>query len=654
MRHSKLLFLLFALLLLHNSFAAVNHHGLTDKQWKYYAFSLDSHGEVAEMFADSLLNISIQQNSKIGELYAHLRFLDIAYANLELEKTTNESSKVCELSIATKDMSNYYYATAQNIKLRISKQLYSECPPLLFKMKKDLQTLYNDKKGWAYYYHALARYQQNRMIYHEAEENFTKSMEIAQGIEELPESFTAMIMIDRCWSYIGLENYEKVAKDIPAILCYNITPLDKANCHTFACLANAYLGNKKQFHEHYSHLKELNLRISNRSDSIFVEAYHELFTKGTINWQHYKEILPEIKYTKLLYLINKMEGNYDKALQYFEKFASHQRKIYGDVYNTDASLLNAQLVNEELNQKNEELQLEQEAQRRKLNLLLAAFAVLGIISMLLIFVYKNHYKQIELKKLETANIIANDKLEKAIAGEHNKTLLIQNMSHEIRTPLNAVMGFSQLLALPIDMVTDEERQEYVQFIHTNSQLLTILVDDVLTISDLEHDNMYINIDICNLNQIGRQAVMTCEYRCKEGVEMRFESSLSDEAFTYSDPNRILQVLINYLGNASKNTSKGSIILTCEQNKEDNTYVFAVTDTGCGIPVDEQKSIFDRYKKLSNTKEGSGIGLNICRNVAKKLNGRVALDETYHDGARFLLILPIITNKPETNQENNNS
>lgn len=239
-------------------------------------------------------------------------------------------------------------------------------------------------------------------------------------------------------------------------------------------------------------------------------------------------------------------------------------------------------------------------------------------------------KQIELRKQK--------QLEDNIAANKAKTKFLQNMSHEIRTPLNAMFGFSQLLGLPDGSCTEEEKAQYNAYIYNSYNMLEMLISDIIDIADSEHGNYRIEISEVTVNDICRNAIMSVEFRCPAGVKMYFTSDLPDNYIIKSDGRRIQQVLINYLTNACKNTQKGEIHLHCSTKEHPGKLSFSVTDTGSGIPKDKANAIFNRFTKLNQFVQGSGLGLNICLTIASKLNGDVYLDTNYTNGARFVFVI----------------
>lgn len=236
-------------------------------------------------------------------------------------------------------------------------------------------------------------------------------------------------------------------------------------------------------------------------------------------------------------------------------------------------------------------------------------------------------KQAEMRKQKI--------LEENIAANNAKTIFLQNMSHEIRTPLNAMFGFAQLLGMPDGSWTEEERALYNSHVLNSYYMMDMLIGDIIDVADAEHGNYQIQITDVPVNDICRKALQSCEYRKPGAVEMQFTSDLPEEYMIKTDGRRVQQVLINYLTNACKHTKEGSILLSCSSTQKPGKIVFAVTDTGDGVPADKADVIFNRFTKLNQFVQGSGLGLNICQMIAEKLDGEVYLDNNYKGGARFV-------------------
>lgn len=217
-----------------------------------------------------------------------------------------------------------------------------------------------------------------------------------------------------------------------------------------------------------------------------------------------------------------------------------------------------------------------------------------------------------------------------------KSVFLSNMSHEIRTPLNALSGFSSLLTE--DGLDDATRKQCTEIIQQNSELLLKLINDVIDLSSLEFEKMQFSIS-------EHDAVATCKNvadtvgKVKQTqAELMFVTPL-EELYIETDDSRLQQVLINLLINATKFTAEGSITLKLEK-ESDEMAVFSVTDTGCGVPKEKQANIFQRFEKLDENAQGSGLGLSICQLIIEHIGGRIWIDPDYTEGSRFLFTHPI--------------
>ena len=229
------------------------------------------------------------------------------------------------------------------------------------------------------------------------------------------------------------------------------------------------------------------------------------------------------------------------------------------------------------------------------------------------------------------------KAEKAVENSiRNKSLFISNMSHEIRTPLNALSGFSDVLTTP--GIDEETRKQCNDIIQLNSRLLLNLVNDVVDISCLDVTNMKFNLKQCNAVNLCEGIIQTLEGIKQTQAEIFFRTELPSLEIE-TDTLRLHQVLINILVNATKFTKEGSIILQLEQNEEGMAQ-FSITDTGCGIPLEKQGLIFERFEKLNDFAQGSGLGLSICQMIVTYMRGRIWVDSNYTQGARFCFTHPL--------------
>lgn len=221
-----------------------------------------------------------------------------------------------------------------------------------------------------------------------------------------------------------------------------------------------------------------------------------------------------------------------------------------------------------------------------------------------------------------------------------KSRFIANISHEIRTPLNAVLGFSQLFANDQIELTAEERKQYAELIMTNGNMLLKLVDDVLEVSKIEAGKLKFNIGEHDVVALVNTAAKIAETNRKsDDVEIRFVTNLSHLTIE-TDRERLLQVLANLTTNAKKCTEHGTITIALEKQPNDDMISISVSDTGCGIPKEKAQEVFERFRKLDSFRQGTGLGLSICKAFVEELGGKIWVDTTYTEGARFVFTHPI--------------
>lgn len=220
-----------------------------------------------------------------------------------------------------------------------------------------------------------------------------------------------------------------------------------------------------------------------------------------------------------------------------------------------------------------------------------------------------------------------------------KQSFLNNMSHEIRTPLNAIVGFSDMLANEPEF-SDEERQEFVDIINTNTKLLLKLVGDVLELSRIESGNLSFTFQRESVHRLLDDVYQTHSLLIRPPLQFLKEFPPEDVQVNV-DPMRLTQVLTNFLNNANKFTKGGSIRLGyCCPSGMSEVHLY-VEDTGIGIPHSEQKMIFERFYKRSEFSQGVGLGLSICVLIVEKMGGRIELQSEEGRGSRFTVVLPCI-------------
>ena len=237
----------------------------------------------------------------------------------------------------------------------------------------------------------------------------------------------------------------------------------------------------------------------------------------------------------------------------------------------------------------------------------------------------------ELKETERMLIGAKEKAEEA---DRLKSAFLANMSHEIRTPLNAIGGFSSLLEEAEDA---EEKHLYATIIEENNKLLLQLISDILDLSKIEAGTFDIIPEQVDAQQLCNELLQSMQVRATEQVEILLAPELPELTFT-SDKNRLYQVLLNFVTNALKFTSEGSIVIDYRING--NEVRFSVQDTGMGIEPEKQEAIFTRFVKLNNFIAGTGLGLPICQSIVTQLGGKIGVESEPGKGSCFWFTHPI--------------
>ena len=253
----------------------------------------------------------------------------------------------------------------------------------------------------------------------------------------------------------------------------------------------------------------------------------------------------------------------------------------------------------------------------------AAFAWIdGQIAHVITSVDINHQKTIE-EELRVAK-------EKAENLDRLKSAFLANMSHEIRTPLNAIVGFASLL---VESDDKKERQDYVDIMQENTELLLQLISDILDLSKIEAGTLDFTMDHLDIKSFCEDIMRNYDIKEDKPVPVLLAPDLP-EYYIYTDKKRLMQVITNFINNALKFTNEGQIMLEYRHKAESNEIEFAVTDTGMGIAPDKVDQVFDRFVKLNSFSKGTGLGLSICRSIIEHLGGTIGAESEIGVGSRF--------------------
>lgn len=395
--------------------------------------------------------------------------------------------------------------------------------------------------------------------------------------------------------------------------------------------AREYIQEAEEWYEYYpfffhsSILKYIQAEYAKQveDDEQAIKLYNEL-TVSTSSANVYNRYL---KMKNSLARLYTKRGRAKEACEIFQDINAARDSINARNYSSQINLLRTIY-------QVDRLEMDNQNERNRL----LFYSIMGCILILNISIASVLY----IRKINKRLIASRLKLEKARQIAENsirtKSVFLSNMSHEIRTPLNALSGFSAILTdANIDIST---RQQCNEIIQQNSDLLLKLIDDVVDLSSLEIGKMQFLFANNNAVAICRNVVDTVEKIKQTSASVLFQTSLENLEI-YTDEARLQQLLINLLINATKFTTEGGITLSLEKQSEE-VALFAVSDTGCGIAPEKQGAIFNRFEKLNENAQGSGLGLSICQLIVERFGGKIWIDPEYKNGSRFLFTHPIVS------------
>lgn len=356
-----------------------------------------------------------------------------------------------------------------------------------------------------------------------------------------------------------------------------------------------------------------------------------------------------------------LDGNTERALDETDKLKNKKEQyllkcdIYGYIGDNEKSFMTQRelmhkrdsitgvMIAENIHQQEEEMAMMQKQQKmfKMLNIILFVafvFAVLTIVMMARNLLIRRSYQKNLLSKnqeLEAAN-------KHVMAANEMKTEFIRNVSHEIRTPLNIINGFAQVLTDGDNSFEPEERKDIADTISENTRQITSLVNKMLVLANETTSNLLSKIKGVDVVEICQRAIEAMPKTDAEKIKVFFDNQVQGGGtILNTNGDSLLLMLGNLLENSVKFTDEGKIVLRLKRTK--THFLFSVEDTGCGIPADKVDTIFERFTKVDEFKEGLGLGLAYCHETAQKLGGSLTLDSTSDAGTTFTLSLPIKLN-----------
>lgn len=356
-----------------------------------------------------------------------------------------------------------------------------------------------------------------------------------------------------------------------------------------------------------------------------------------------------------------LDGNTEQALADVEKLQNlkEQYLLKCDIYHyigdddraflTQRELMHMRdsitgvMIAENMIQQEEEMQLvlSKEKTARMMNYVLVGIVALAILFIIMlhrnIFLRRRYNRQLKAKNEELKSAY-----KQVAAADEMKTEFIRNVSHEIRTPLNIINGFSQVLTDKEADLGDEERSEVADTISYSTRQITSLVNKMLALANENTKDLASQMEKTDGLEICRKALAEMPSVNPEKITVTLDDQTGGNALLYTHGDSLLQMLGNILENSVKFTEQGHILLKVRKEKREGRkmMLFTVEDTGCGIPADKIDTIFERFTKVDEFKEGLGIGLAYCRETTQKLGGTLRLVDTSEKGTTFELGLPV--------------
>jgi len=251
-------------------------------------------------------------------------------------------------------------------------------------------------------------------------------------------------------------------------------------------------------------------------------------------------------------------------------------------------------------------------------------------------------KMVILRKEIETKLIEEQK--KAMESDRLKSAFLANMSHEIRTPMNAILGFSELLE--DDTQDEQDKVIFIKLIRKNGDILLNLINDIIDISKIEANLLSIRKRPVHLNKflndVGYHYKETIASRIDKDIDFQIINEIDSKLTISTDEGRLRQILDNLIGNAIKFTSSGTI--TVNAKREGESVYYSVADTGIGISVDQQSTIFERFIQAEHDHKmnfgGTGLGLAISKNLIELLGGSISVESELGKGSTFHFYIPV--------------
>lgn len=319
-------------------------------------------------------------------------------------------------------------------------------------------------------------------------------------------------------------------------------------------------------------------------------------------------------------------GNYEESLRHLRLAYQSKDSLANDDMHKQLSELKVKYDINKLNNEKSQLEI-----KNKRIMLISLSIILAIVTIVCLFLFYG------LKKERAMKVRLGILNRKAMESEKMKTAFINSICHEIRTPLNAIVGFSDLIFN--EDIDEETRKEFPKEIQGNTTTLISLINNMLEVSSLDVSEEKLPCAPADIIHICRNEMDALMKSAKPGID--YQLDLPEEKIMIPTHEKYLSLVVEHLlNNANKFTEKGRITLSCRVDTERQYLSISVSDTGCGIPKDKYKEVFERFSKLNTFVQGNGLGLYLCQLIINRLSGEIRIDPTYNQGTKIEVTLPI--------------
>ncbi|MBQ4914827.1 response regulator [Maribacter sp. MMG018] len=479
-------------------------------------------------------------------------------------------------------------------------------------------------------------YSENKNTLDKAVRYFQESIAINKKLKDYDE--VCLTYINLIWTYLDYNETDEAYKFLQKASALPQNKIDSLNKVYLDLLYGRYHLAKKNYQEAALKLEDIALFADKENNiDIALETYNNLA-------QLYKET-----------------SNLKEAFKNLEKYYDYKQKAYTLTKLKETEKARAKF---ELKQAQKDLEIARKEQKyaqelvsktKSLNTLL--YSAIGILLLLLFAVYlfiRTRKKYIE--SLKKKNIELDAAREKAEKLSKIKTKFLSTVSHELRTPLYGVIGISTLLKEDENLAAYSDDLNSLKF---SADYLLSLINDVLLLSKMDANAITLSKTPYKLDALLNNIVYSFESTLKQNnneLHLTIDKKLPNSLI--GDPVRLSQVLINLVGNAIKFTKNGNVWLDLRLSKiiDKKVYetTFIIKDDGPGIPLDEQKTIFNEFVQLDNDNhsyQGTGLGLTIVKKVLKLYNSKIHLKSAPDYGSEFSFTLNLIALKEDPTTEN---